>query len=98
MQAKLTDAGLLFLGFRIDDWEFRVLIHLLQSLQGSKLRGFYKNVAVQLDPEEGHGSDLERARKYLEKYFGTPAMQIEIYWGSAEDFLQELNQRWQTQA
>jgi hypothetical protein len=94
---KLTDSGLMFLGFRIEDWEFRVFIHLLQSLQGNKLRGFYKNVAVQLDPEEGLGTDLDRARRYLEKYFGTPAMQIEIYWGSAEDFLQELNQRWQAQ-
>jgi hypothetical protein len=98
VQEKLTDAGLMFLGFRIDDWEFRVLIHLLRSLQGSKLRGFYKNVAVQLDPEEGHGADLMRTRKYLEKYFGAPAMQIEIYWGSAEDFLKELDERWRSQA
>jgi hypothetical protein len=97
IQEKLTDAGLMFLGFRIDDWEFRVLIHLLRSLQGSKLRGFYKNVAVQIDPEEGRGSDLEKTRKYLEKYFNAPAMQIEIYWGSAEEFLKELNKRWQSQ-
>jgi len=97
IQEKLTDAGLMFLGFRIDDWEFRVLIHLLRSLQGSKLRGFYKNVAVQLDPEEGKGSDLDKTRKYLEKYFNAPAMQIEVYWGSAEEFLKELNERWQSQ-
>jgi hypothetical protein len=40
---------------------------------------------VQLDPEEGLGSDLVRARRYLEKYFGAPQMQVEIYWGSVED-------------
>ena len=98
MEEKLADSGLMFLGFSMDDWQFRVLIHLLQSLQGGKLRGFYKNVAVQLDPEEGHGSDLARARRYLEKYFSAPAMQIEIYWGSATDFLKELNQKWEEQA
>jgi hypothetical protein len=98
MQEKLADAGLMFLGFRIDDWDFRVFTRFLQSLQGSKLRTFYKNVAVQLDPEEGAGSDLARTRRYLEKYFGAPSMQIDVYWGSAEDFLQELNERWQKRA
>ena len=98
MQEKLADAGLRFLGFRIDDWDFRVFIRFLQSLQGSKLRTFYKTVAVQLDPEEGAGSDLVRTRRYLEKYFGAPSMQIDVYWGSAEDFLQELNERWQKRA
>ncbi|YCM44596.1 CHAT domain-containing protein [Verrucomicrobiaceae bacterium 227] len=93
IREKLTDSGLMFLGFRMGSWQFRILMHLLQSLQGSKLRGFYKNVAVQLDPEEGMGADLARVRKYLEKYFGAPAMQIEIYWGSAEDFLTELKER-----
>jgi hypothetical protein len=95
---KLTDAGLMFLGFRIDDWDFRVFIHFLQSLQGGKLRGLYKSVAVQLDPEEGLGADVARARRYLEKHLGASNMQIEIYWGSAEDFMQELDRQWQQQA
>lgn len=98
IQERLSDAGLMFLGFRIDEWEFRVFVHLLQSLQGGKLRGFYKNVAVQVDPEDGRGGDVNRVRRYLEKYFATPAMQIEIFWGSSEDFLLEMNRRWKGQA
>ena len=33
-----------------------------------------------------------RARRYLEEAFGSDA--ISIYWGSAEDFVKELNSRW----
>jgi hypothetical protein len=90
----VANSGLMFLGFRIDDWDFRVFVHFLYSQPNVTLRLRYKHVAVQLDPEEGLGADPVQARRYLEKYFGLPEMQIEVYWGSAEDFLQELNARW----
>jgi hypothetical protein len=94
----LANSGLMFLGFRIDDWDFRVFVHFLNSQPNVSLRRRYKHVAVQLDPEEGLGADPVQARRYLEKYFGSPHMQIEIYWGSVEDFLQELNARWKEHA
>jgi hypothetical protein len=91
----LADSGLMFLGFRIDDWDFRVFVHFLRSQQGAALLTRHKHVAVQLDPEEGLGADPAQARRYLEKYFGD--WKIEIYWGSVEDFVQELNKRWPAQ-
>jgi hypothetical protein len=94
---KLGKSGLIFLGFRIDDWDFRVLVHFLNSQPNISLRKKYKHVAVQLDPEEGLGTDTAQARRFLEKYFGSPEMQIEVYWGSVDDFLQELNKQWQAQ-
>jgi hypothetical protein len=93
-QAKLADSGLLMLGFRIDEWDFRVVNHFLQSLEGRKLgEELYKNVAVQVEPEEGIGSNLDEARRYLEKYFA--GSRTETYWGSVEDFARELDRRWQ---
>jgi len=90
---KLTTSTLMFLGFKVDDWDFRVFIHLLTNSPAERLRRRNPHIAVQLDPEEGLGADPDRARSYLEEYFHDPKMQMEIYWGSAEDFLQELNQQ-----
>jgi hypothetical protein len=49
-------------------------------------------VAVQIDPDEDRLLDAKRAKQNLEKYFGKN--KIAIYWGSAEDFLQELRSKW----
>jgi hypothetical protein len=58
------------------------------------MRNASPHVAVQLEPEEGLGADPVRASRYLEKYFNASELKIEIYWGSTEDFLQQLNDRW----
>ena len=97
VNTKLANSGLIFLGFRIHDWDFRVLIHFLNSQESRYLRTHYEHVAVQLDPEEGLGSDAAKAGRYLEKYFSFPISKdasIDIYWGSVEDFLHELSKRW----
>jgi hypothetical protein len=84
----LMTGSLLFLGFPIDDWKFRVLFRLILAKGGSKLLDDHNHVAVQVDPGETTLADARRARKYLQKYF--TASKIEIYWGTAADFLREL--------
>jgi hypothetical protein len=86
------DSTLLFLGFRLDDWNFRVLFHSVMRLSEGGRTGRYGHVAVQLVPEEGRISEPEGAQRYLESYFGREA--INIYWGSAEDFVRDLRSRW----
>ena len=93
--SALVNTALLFLGFRLDDWNFRVLFQSVMNLAGSELRRRYTHVAVQLDPQEGLMLDPQAARDYLKTYFGPAAAltyqtNISIYWGSAEDFLREL--------
>jgi hypothetical protein len=95
VRRSLTDAALLFLGFRMDDWDFRVLFRSLMSQEGRARRLRYSHVAVQIDPEEGRILEPERARRYLESYFQDE--KISIYWGSAQDFIQELWQLWEKQ-
>ena len=93
VRRALADTALLFLGFRMDDWDFRVLFNSLMTQEGRSRRSRYAHVAAQIDPEEGRIQEPERARRYLESYFQDA--DISIYWGSVEDFVQELNRRWE---
>jgi len=93
VRRALADTALLFLGFRMDDWNFRVLFRSIMSQEGRRRRSKYAHVAVQIDPEESRIQEPERARHYLESYFQDA--DISIYWGSIEDFVQELQSRWE---
>ena len=54
VRQALADTALLFLGFRIDDWNFRVLFRSIMSQEGAQPRaGKYAHVAVQIDPGGG---------------------------------------------
>jgi hypothetical protein len=83
-----ADSALLFLGFRMDDWDFKVLFRSIMSMQGGSRRRDYTNIAVQIDPEEGVVINTDGARRYLQSYF--QEADISIYWGSVQDFCQEL--------
>lgn len=99
VRGSLTDSALLFLGFRLDDWTFRVLFRLIMNLEGSAGMRKYSHVGVQVSPEEHSLADVERARRYLERYFGSDRggglsePPITLYWGSPADFLAELGRR-----
>jgi hypothetical protein len=89
VRRALVDTALLFLGFQIDDWDFRVLFRSIMSREGRSRRRDYAHVAAQITPEEGRILEPERARRYLEEYFQD--VDISIYWGSVEDFIRELH-------
>ena len=98
INAVLTNSSLLFLGFHIDDWDFRILYRSLMSKEGAefgKRTTRFAHVAVQIDPGEGRFIEPELARRYLERYFNTE--RISIYWGSAQDFLKTLKEKWDGQ-
>jgi CHAT domain/SIR2-like domain len=88
VREALADTALLFLGFRLDDWSFRVVFRTLMSQQGRSRRSRYAHIAGQVLPEEGRFLEPERAKKYLESYFDDA--DISIFWGSAADFTREL--------
>jgi CHAT domain/SIR2-like domain len=97
VRGSLTNSSLLFLGFPLAGWTFRVLFRLIMTLEGCSKLNQFSHVGVQVDPEAHSQADVERARKYLESYFGADRSagraepQIDIYWGSAADFLKELH-------
>lgn len=93
VRRALTDSALLFLGFDLDEWDFRVLFRSIMSREGGGRRAKYAHVAAQIDPEGGHISEPDGARRYLESYFGDA--DISIFWGNVADFGRELGQRLQ---
>lgn len=96
LRERLANTALLFLGFRPEDWAFRVFFRILMSQQGGGRRTRYPHISVQVAPEEGRSIEPEQARRYLETYFAdffSEVTKINIYWGNALDFARELNQR-----
>jgi hypothetical protein len=87
--SALTSSALLFLGFRMDDWTFRVLFRVILQQEGAALLEDYSHAAVQIEPEEGRISDAGRARRFLEQYFQSG--KVTLFWGNSEDFLKELS-------
>jgi len=95
VRAALASSSLLFLGFNLNQWDFRVLFRSLLKGAGNQKRRKQLHVAVQVDPDDDQITDPDRAREYLEQYFeGFSESEVSIYWGSSEDFLSELQSRW----
>ena len=93
IRAALTSRSLLFLGYRLDDWDFRVLFQSLKTFGGSDQLRRNVHVGVQLSPES-QVIEPEAAQEYLESYFGDD--KVSIYWGETKRFLSELQRRRQT--
>jgi hypothetical protein len=106
VRSALTTNSLLFLGFRLYHWDFRVLFQLIKGMEGSDLLLDRPHVAVQVDPDDDYIVDPERARRYLESYFADSSvnggsgggernhcLQVSIYWGTPVDFLRDLNEQ-----
>jgi hypothetical protein len=83
IQRALAGTSLLFVGYRLSDWDFRVIHRGLVMAGEQSLRRL--SVTVQLPPAAA-------AQSYLDRYFG--AMKVRVYWGDAEDFMAELRERW----
>jgi hypothetical protein len=86
----LTNRALMFLGFQMTDWTFRVLFRIVMKLlAGAQDRQRRRpNVAVQVEPDGSLFSGVEEAKHYLQKFYGP--FNIEPFWGTSEDFLTEL--------
>ena len=92
VRRALSDSSLLFLGFRMDEWDFRVLFRGLMNVPGQQRRKGYEHVLAQIDPEESTTLEPERARRYMEEYVVHD--RVSVYWGTVEDFTQELQEGW----
>jgi hypothetical protein len=91
VKEALASSTLLFLGFRMDDWQFRVFFRTIMAQGGKQRLSNYSHAAAQLVPEEDRIRDAERARRYLEQYFKGEL--INLYWGNSDDFLNDLLER-----
>jgi hypothetical protein len=90
----LTDSALLLMGFGLEEWDVRFLLRSLISQPGAKRLQKYTHVAVQIDISD-HVLSPDRARRYLERYFGKFRQpSIDIFWGTSDEFAVGLAEAW----
>jgi hypothetical protein len=94
IRSALATTSLLFVGYSLSDWDFRVLFRGLMGSLGSTLG--MTSVAVQLDPsgEDESEERRRRAQEYLNGYFEQiQTIKVRLFWGDVRDFSRELRQR-----
>jgi hypothetical protein len=96
IQEALAGSSLLFLGYRLSDWNFKVIMRGITSSLGADLA--YCSFSVQLklkDHELRSDKVIEFAHDYLQTYLGKiQKIKIRVYWGDLEYFCAELRRRW----
>jgi hypothetical protein len=95
MEAAIAGSSLLFIGYRLADWSFRVLHRGLVTNAEQSLQR--QSVAVQIapspDPDTPEGRrEAEAVREFLERYFDQ--LDVLVFWGDANSFATELRRRW----
>ena len=77
VQRVFAATTFLFIGYRLGDWNFRVIFQALRARQQ------FSSVIVlkPLDEKEGNRAAQQA---YFEKYFG--AIEMKIFWGTAREF------------
>lgn len=88
IRGALASNALLFLGFQVDDWNFRVFFRNLMAQEGQGQRVYSKHLAAQIEADENSIQNPLRARNFLEKYF--EGGKVSVFWGSAAEFLEAL--------
>jgi hypothetical protein len=92
VNARLASTTLLFLGYRLEDIDLKVIMRGL--LANVDLRRWSMlHVAVQIETSEVDEAKHREVIRYFQKYFGNS--QIDVYWGSAHQFVADLHARWQ---
>jgi hypothetical protein len=90
----LNSTSLLFVGYSLNDINFRFifrgLMNLLQTGLGSGLQ--LPSIAVQLP----HGFTKEREKQAIEylNMYTNNIFKIKVYWGDVNKFSEELKNRW----
>lgn len=88
----LCSSTLLFLGFHLQDWEFRVLLRCIESLPGRELLKDKPHIAVQI-PLDGDPEKRRNTQQLLQQFFTKTHIKLSIYYGTAAEFTAELVRR-----
>jgi hypothetical protein len=93
IQKAITGTSLLLLGYSLEDWDFRILFHILA--------GYLKNtrdkihVAVQLSPSSTDANVKQRAQAFFDKYFEARSPDIRVSWETTQEVVNKLGENWQ---
>lgn len=90
IQGAIAGGSLLFLGYRLDEWDFRIMFHTLKPF----IRNDKVHVSVQIPPmESADPEQIKKVTNYLNSYF--QQQNTRVYWGSCHEFVEELRERWE---
>ena len=93
VNAALASTTLLFLGYRLEDLNLKVIMRgLLTNLDLDKWGMLH--VAVQLETARTNTAQEQEVIRYFQKYFANA--RIDVYWGSSQQFMTDLYTRWQS--
>jgi hypothetical protein len=93
IQGAIADGSLLFLGYRLDEWDFRILLHTLASFLSTSLARAHVSVQIVPMGATATAEQIDKAIKFLNLYF--EKLDTKVYWGSCHEFVQELKERWE---
>lgn len=90
IEEAFTSTSLLFVGYSLNDWNFRVLFRSVVSYLEISTRRVH--ISVQLSPLKDTASEEQKknAEDFLNRSFSK--LNIRIYWGNAREFAKELRQ------
>jgi hypothetical protein len=94
IRKKLPRSSLLFVGYSLDDINFRAIfhgfLHFLSTLSAEERK---ISIAVQIPPTISNKGQIE-LQKHLDEYTKN-MFQIRVYWDNPSGFMVELDKRWQ---
>ena len=93
IRGALANSTLLFIGYSLYDWEFRVILRGLVATLNQRRR--FKHVAVQLDKTSGDAKSVDAVQHFLRQYFQDA--EINVFWGTTRQFTAELRERWEAE-
>lgn len=89
---RLASTTLLFLGYRLDDLDLKIILRGLLANVDSE--GYdMLHVAVQMEVASENQKEQEEVIRYFQKYFSKS--NIDVYWGSTHQFVADLYSKWQ---
>jgi hypothetical protein len=94
IRKQLATSSLLFIGYSLEDINFRTILQGFLSFISSISSEFRKpSISVQIPPTLSNKAQI-KVQRYLEQYIRN-MFDVRVYWGSTYDFIAELHRRWQ---
>ena len=90
LRRALGESHILLLGYRLQDWDFRVLFRFIQKFRRDQFSP--RGLVIQLNKNKKQFEDTDRCLDYLGRYFDKN--KFDIQWNSAESFIQKLWEEW----
>lgn len=94
IQKAITGASLILLGFRLDDWDFRVLFHLLASAMEISTSRTHVSVQISTTSYETPEEQKAKVQAFFDTYLSA-RRNIRVSWETTENFVKTLREKWE---